>query len=113
MCSQCSVYQGSWELDIEYGNTDITTLSNQLHGVVARTGECLEEWIGYRQFLQVAKCTTEHSVKHRDGIKDLCSNATTAALFSNMSKLAEICRVVPIHTADVERTFPQLNLIKS
>ena len=29
-----------------------------------------------------------------------------------MSILAKICNVVPIHTADVERTFSQLNLIK-
>ena len=97
----------------EYGNTDITTLSDQFQGVVASTGECVEEWIGYCQFLQNVKCTAEHSTTHRDAIKDLCSNATTAALFPNISRLAKICRVVPIHTADVERTFSQLKLIKT
>ena len=30
-----------------------------------------------------------------------------------MSTLAKICRVVPIQTADVERTFSQLKLIKT
>lgn len=75
----------------EYGNTDITTLSDQSQGVVTSTGECLEEWIGYHQFLKDAKCTTKHSMKHRDVIKDPCNNATTAALFINMSKLAKIC----------------------
>ena len=30
-----------------------------------------------------------------------------------MSTLAKICRVVPIHTADVETTFSQLKLIKT
>ena len=30
-----------------------------------------------------------------------------------MSTLAKICRVIPIHTADVERTFSQLKLIKT
>ena len=30
-----------------------------------------------------------------------------------MSVIAKICRVIPIHTADVERTFPQLKMIKT
>ena len=30
-----------------------------------------------------------------------------------MSKLAQICRVIPVHTAGVERTFSQLKLIKT
>ena len=31
----------------------------------------------------------------------------------NLCTLAQICRVVPIHSADVERTFSQLKIIKS
>ena len=30
-----------------------------------------------------------------------------------MSAFAQVCHVVPIHTADVERTFSQLKLIKT
>ena len=46
-------------------------------------------------------------------INDLCTNDTTAALFPNMAQFARICGVIPIHTADVERTFSQLKLIKT
>ena len=35
----------------------------------------------------------------------LCINLSTAAIFPNMTKLGKSCRVVPIHTEDVERTF--------
>ena len=31
----------------------------------------------------------------------------------NMTALAKICRVIPIHTGNVERTFSQLKLIKT
>lgn len=96
----------------KYGKTAITTLADQFEGVVASEEECLEEWIGYRQFLR-GSVESGHLTKHREVIKDLCSNTTTASLFPNMSKFAQICRVVPIHTADVERTFSQLKLIKT
>ena len=36
-----------------------------------------------------------------------------SSIFPNMSALAQVCRVVSIHTADVERTFSQLKLIKT
>ena len=38
---------------------------------------------------------------------------TISSIFPNMSAFAQVCRVVPIHTADVERTFSQLKLIKT
>ena len=47
---------------------------------------------------------------HKDVIHDLCTNPTTRALYPNISKLAQICRVIPVHTAGVERTFSQLKL---
>ena len=52
-------------------------------------------------------------MKHKDVIQDLCTNPTTRALYPNMSTLAQICRVIPIHTAGVERTFSQLKPIKT
>ena len=33
-------------------------------------------------------------------------------MYPNLSTLAQICCVVPIHSADVKRTFSQLKLIK-
>ena len=54
-----------------------------------------------------------HILLERQNTSDLCTNPTTRALYPNMSKLAQICRVIPVHTAGVERTFSQLKLIKT
>jgi hypothetical protein len=71
---------------------------------------CLYFWRkSYRQFLK-DNCS---EMKFSDVILDLCTNSTTRTIFPNMSTLAKICRVIPIHTADVERTFSQLKLIKT
>ena len=51
--------------------------------------------------------------KHSEVFNDLSVNDTTATLFPNMAKFARICRVILIQTADVERTFSQLKLIKT
>ena len=51
--------------------------------------------------------------KHSEVINDLCISDTTATLFPNMAQFAKICQVIPISTADVERTFLQLKLIKT
>ena len=71
--------------------------------------ECLEEWSGYRQFLSHAL----RQAKHNDGLHDLCKHPTARALSPNMSKLAQLWRVLPVHTAGVERAFSQLKLIKT
>ena len=92
----------------EYGCQEIIALSERFKDSVDRE-VCLEEWGGYRQLLRVSPNLTKHS----EVINDLCTNETTATLFPNMAQLARICRVIPIHTADVELTFSQLKLIKS
>ncbi len=53
-------------------------------------------------------------LKHSEVIRDLCSDTTfVASVFPIMSSFAKICRVIPVQTADVERTFSQLKLIKT
>jgi hypothetical protein len=52
-------------------------------------------------------------LKQKEVISKLCCDSSWAAIYPNMSTLAKICRVVPIQTADVERTFSQLKLIKT
>ena len=91
---------------LDYGNVGIAALSEHFMEVVASKEVCLEEWSGYRQFLRVSANLTTHS----EVINDLCSSDTTSTLFPNMAQFARICRVIPIHTADVERTFSQLKL---
>ena len=85
------------------------TLAHQFHGIVADSLECLEEWSSFRQFM---KDSCEH-LKQREVISNLCCDSSWTTIYPNMSVLAKICRVVPIHTADVERTFSQLKLIKT
>lgn len=86
---------------MHYGNSCIVELSTRFHGVCASTEICLEEWSGYRQYLH-DNCL---SMRHRDIIQELCTNCTIQEIFPNMSTFARICRVIPIHTAGVERTF--------
>ena len=93
----------------EYGNDDVENLARQFQGVVADSIECLEEWSSFRQFLK-ENCT---DLKQKEVISKLCCDSSWAVIYPNMSTLAKVCRVVPIQTADVERTFSQLKLIKT
>jgi len=96
-----------------YGNNHITNLSKQYQHegvcVFGTSEECLEEWGCFRQYMHDKYL----DLKHRDVIKELCSNKTMSSIFPNMNAFAQVCRVVPIHTADVERTFSQVKLIKT
>lgn len=89
----------------EFGNHEVETLAHQFNGIVADPIECLEEWSSFRQFL-MENCST---MKLREIISNLCSHPPWQAIYPNMSTLAKICRVVPIHTVVVERTFHSSN----
>ena len=94
---------------VQYGNSEIQSLSKQFNCVVDAE-ECAQEWSSFRQYFH-DNC---RELKHREVIQYLClDQSLTASVYPCMSKLAKICRVIPIHTADVERTFSQLKLIKS
>ena len=94
-----------------YGNEQVARLVNQFQctGCVTDLQECTGEWTSFRQFLK-----DNYSQKKRgEVVKALCSDSTLASVHPNMSTMAKICRVVPINSADVERTFSQLKLIKT
>ena len=94
---------------VQYGNTEIESLAKQFDGAID-VQECFKEWASFRQYLK-DNCS---QLKHSDIVSDLCSPTSLAAsVYPNISKLGKICRVIPIHTADVERTFSQLKLIKT
>ena len=97
------------EMFVEYGNNDVERLSQQFQVAVADSVECIEEWCSFRQLLQDS-C---HHLKQEEVVSKLCCDSSLAAIYPNMSTLAKVCRVVPIQTADVERTFSQIKLIKS
>ena len=93
----------------DYGNNSVKTLVDQFQDIVADCFECLEEWSSFRQFLK-ENC---NEMKHRDIVSRLCCDSTWAAIYPNITTFAKICRVVPIHTANAERIFYHLKLIKT
>ena len=92
-----------------YGNVQINNFTQQFQGIVAEPDECLEEWSNFRQFLR----ENLGHLKQTEVVSLLCTDLSLASIYPNMTTLAKICRVIPIHTADVERTFSQLKLIKT
>ena len=46
-------------------------------------------------------------------IEYLCTNVLAQQVYPRLSRFAKLCRVIPIHTASVERTFSQLKFIKT
>ena len=95
---------------LRYGNKEVEDLAKQYEGVVPNIQECVEEWSSFTQYL---KDNCSH-LKHYEVIRDLCSGTSiVASVYPIMSTFGKICRVIPIHTADVERTFSQLKLIKT
>lgn len=95
----------------EYGNEDVEKLSMHYHltDTLAEPQECLAEWSSFRQLLKDSSRLKTHS----EVIQYLCTDATMAQIYPNLSTIAKICRVVPIHSSDAERTFSQLKLIKT
>ena len=51
--------------------------------------------------------------KRNVGVQDLATRALGWDGSSATHECTRICRVTPIHTADVERTFSQLKLVKT
>ena len=93
---------------LQFGNNDVKTLSEHYHGTLDGPQECLAEWSSCRQFLQ-----NRHFKKHNEVIEYLCTDPVMVQMYPNICAMAQICRVIPIHSADVERTFSQLKLIKT
>ena len=95
----------------EYGNNYVKELATHFQetGIVSDVDVCLSEWTHFRQFMRANLMQDTH----QDVIKSLCCDATLAHVYPNLSTFAQICRVVPIASCDVERTFSQLKLIKS
>ena len=99
---------------MQYGNIHIKNLAEHYQredgvSVCGSSDECVEEWSSFKQFMH------DHYVnlRHKDVIKELCTNKMISSIYPNMSTFAKICCVIPIHTADVERTFSQWKLIKA
>ena len=71
--------------------------------------QALEEWQDLKHYL------SDHmrQLNLRDVVHQISSSTTHQQLYPSMSKLAQICCVVPTHTADCERDFSQLKFVKT
>ena len=95
---------------VQFGNENVRQLSEhyQSSEILSTTENCLAEWSSCKQLIQSSRFT-----KHGEVINYLSTDPSMLQMYPNLSTLAQICRVVPIHSADVERTFSQLKLIKT
>ena len=98
----------------EYGNGEIEKLFTHFHpsDVDEFVEESLEEWSSYKERLAINRRESA-SYTCKEVLDDLCGDLSTKRMFPKLSSIACICRVIPMHTASVERTFSQLNLIKT
>ena len=65
------------------------------------------EWRSCKQLIQNSQFK-----KHSEVINYLSTDQVMCQMYPNLCALAQICRVIPIHSADVERTLSQLKIIK-
>ena len=98
------------KLFTNYGVKELRCFTNQFEGILVNYDSCEEEWSSFRQFLNDP---SNKRKSHEAVIDELCTNPTSSRVFPTMSAMASICRVVPVHTSDVERTFSQLKLVKT
>ena len=72
------------------------------------TSDTVTEWKTYRQLF-----VNKHESSMKIQLRELVSNEVMKTLFPNLSKLASISLSIPVTTASVERSFSQMNLIKT
>ena len=67
------------------------------------------EWEQFRVLLG----STYKDMSHNQVLKLMAGNATVKVLYPNLSKLAKICLILPVSTADCERSFSAMKRIKT
>ena len=67
------------------------------------------EW----ELLEVLLSTSYASLSHYQVMKLLVANLTLGSLYPNLCKLAQICLVLPVSTADCERAFSTMKRVKT
>ena len=93
-----------------YGNDEVATLTLHFGNALSQSeSDMLAEWASFRQFM--IPNWSQSSME--EVLLSLSSDETRSQIFPCMSELAKICRVIPVHTSTVERTFSQLKLIKT
>ncbi len=67
------------------------------------------EWEMFRVLLS----TTYSSWSHYQVMKMVVGNRTVRTLYPNLCKLAQICLILPLSTADCERAFSTMKRVKT
>ena len=71
--------------------------------------EFRSEWEGFKRLMDV----TYSHFSMRQMLRHLCTNSSLMDMFPNLSKLATIAALVPVSTAECERSFSAMNRIKT
>ena len=89
-----------------YGNEEVTNLTSHFGDAFSQSESGrLAEWVSFRQFM----ITNWYRSNMEEILLSLSSDETKSQIFPCMSELAKICRVIPVQTSSVERTFSQFN----
>ena len=97
----------------KYGETEAEELGEK-YGVgdspIIFCDDLKSEWLDFRIYM-LLNCG---KMSMKDPLTSLATqNNTTSTFYPNLSKLAQICLVLPIGTADCERGFSTMKRIKS
>ena len=96
----------------DYGQAEIKTLADKF-GYDQDVDSLIQEWDDFKQYMSdhwmIKSC--REVVRAVTGFESKFN--VMICLYPGMSWLAEVYRVIPVHTADVERDFSQMKLIKT
>lgn len=96
----------------DYGQAEIMILADRF-GYSEGVDSLMQEWDDFKQYMfdHWMSKSCRDVVRALTGFEAECN--AMQCLYTGMSWLAEIYRVIPPHTADVERDFSQMKLIKT
>ena len=73
------------------------------------SAECTSEWEGLKRLF--ANNFSNHSMRQMTNL--LCTDSSLQDMYPNFSKLASIAALVPVSTAECERSFSTMNRVKT
>ncbi|KAJ8023492.1 hypothetical protein HOLleu_35949 [Holothuria leucospilota] len=94
----------------DYGKGTVTAAHEffKASDVLGTLDELQQEWVSLKNYI-----TQVSEMSDTDLIQRLCTRQALQAVYPNFSQLAKILRVIPTNTADPERTFSQMKLVKT
>ncbi|KAI8516309.1 hypothetical protein Bbelb_048900 [Branchiostoma belcheri] len=95
----------------EYGRAEVQCLAahygDEAEGIVDPKA-LDDEWLSLRQYMMQTS-----NLSHEGLVRSLLADATLGRLYSNMRLLASVLMVIPVSTADSERSFSTLKRVKT